>query len=68
MARRKAQTYGVVPCGTRAPRGVQSRRFANTGPRFPYAGLPQPISQLLAGTPNGPGGSPDAARVPMLRA
>jgi len=31
------------------------------------AGYGRAVSQLLAGTPNGPGGSPDAARVLGLR-
>jgi hypothetical protein len=42
-----------------------------TGPCFSPPASPRMacrgVSQLLAGTPSGPGGSSDAARVPMLR-
>ncbi len=41
------------------------------GPAFPEAGKRrknQTVSQLLAGTPSGPGGSSGTARVLMLRA
>ena len=69
MARRKAQNpYGsCIAARGRLP-ARQSRRFPATGPAFvrsvalEYAD--RSVSQLLAGTPSGPGGSSDAARVP----
>ncbi len=66
-APRSAKSLWLVPCGTRAPRGAPIATFRQRAPlslegrkRLP----PRYISQLLAGTPSGPGGSPDAARVP----
>jgi hypothetical protein len=68
MARRKAQNpYGSCLAARGRLAARQSRRLRQRAPlslegrkRSP----PRYISQLLAGTPSGPGGSPDAARVP----
>ena len=53
----------VAGASRRANRGI-----SGTGPRFPVCrrslDCAPVVSQLLAGTPSGPGGSPDAARVP----
>jgi len=65
VARRKAQTYGVVPCGTRAPLGAPAAAFFQHRAPLSVADSGRSVSQLLAGTrDSGPGGSPDAARVP----
>ena len=71
MARRKAQTYGsaILLGSRRAPLGAPVADVSGTGPRFRRVGLNLPtcISQLLAGTPSGPGGSPAPPRVLGLR-
>jgi len=74
MARRKAQILWLrIRCRMRrAPSGAPIAAFPAPGPAFRF-GRREPkarqrnaqvVSQLLAGTPSGPGGSPDAARVP----
>jgi hypothetical protein len=72
MARRKAQSVWFrVRCGHGWRLSArQSQRLFGIGPRFPVRVLlkqkrnAQVVSQLLAGTPIGPGGSSDTARVP----
>jgi hypothetical protein len=75
-APRSAKSLWLVPCGTQAPRGAPhalmqqsgKRMLAATGPALvrsvAHLCADRAFSQLLAGTPIGPGGSPDAARVP----
>ncbi len=69
MARRKAQNpYGSCLAARRRLAARHSRTFAATGPALvrsvAHLCADRAFSQLLAGTPSGPGGSPDAARVP----
>jgi hypothetical protein len=73
MARRKAQSGSSRSFdGARGRLSArQSRRLLNIGPRFSPAcratRAGRAFSQLLAGTPSGPGESPDAARVRCQR-
>ena len=65
----KRKILWLVPCGTRAPRGAPITAFPAPGPRFRPVRrasnrADRAVSQLLAGTPSGPGGSSAAARVP----
>ena len=69
MARRKAQDpYGSCLAARGRLAARQSRRFPATGPAFvrsvAHPCADRAVSQLLAGTPSGPGGSSAAARVP----
>ena len=69
MARRKAQNpYGSCLAARGRLAARQSRRFAAPGPAFVRSVAlecaDRSVSQLLAGTPSGPGGSSNAARVP----
>jgi hypothetical protein len=76
MARRKAQTYGSAILADHGGRlsARQSRRLLRYTPgpalvrSVTLERVDRSFSQLLAGTPSGPGGSPGAARVLMLRA
>jgi hypothetical protein len=84
MARRKAQSGSSCSLagarGRLSTRHIRSRMserhlrrsHSGTGPRFSPAcrakSAGRAFSQLLAGTPSGPGRSSDAARVNMLRA
>jgi hypothetical protein len=43
------------------------QRLCDAGPRFRFSGSGRSVSQLLAGSRNGPGRSPGAARVNGLR-
>jgi len=64
MARRQAQILVARAFkGTRAPCGAPSRRFRQRAPLQSRTVCPGSSSQLLAGTPSGPGGSSGAARV-----
>jgi hypothetical protein len=66
---KSAKSLWLVPCGTRAPRGAPITAVAAPGPAFVRSVAQancadRAVSQLLAGTPSGPGGSSAAARVP----
>ena len=67
-APKSAKSLWLVPCGTRAPSGAPITAVAASGPAFVRSVAREcadrSVSQLLAGTPSGPGGSSNAARVP----
>ena len=68
-APKSAKSLWLVPCGTRAPSGAPITACCGIGPCFRPVRraancADRSVSQLLAGTPSGPGGSSNAARVP----
>ena len=67
-APKSAKSLWLVPCGTRAPSGAPITAVPASGPAFVRSVAREcadrSVSQLLAGTPSGPGGSSNAARVP----
>jgi hypothetical protein len=62
--KRKPMVSAILLRPRRAPSGAPQAASCQHRAPLSVAGYGRSVSQLLAGTPNGPGGSPGAARVP----